>query len=67
MSLVWWKLSLPAEDDELSVPHYYPVRDFVEHEAAESCVCGPVAVVDEADGGVVAFRHHPLDESQEIA
>lgn len=70
MSVVWWRLTMPQDEDgELGVPHYFPVNDFIEHEVREACVCGPTAVVDEdeTDGGVVAFRHHPLDESQAVA
>ena len=47
--------------------HVLPVRDIVEHDASEGCICGPSLKVyphDSSHGYVWVYAHHSLDRRE---
>ena len=44
--------------------HTYPLRDAVQHEPSEDCVCGPTQALETCDHDepLWTYRHHPLTQ-----
>lgn len=63
----WWRVAMLKKTRDV---HVYPLRDLVEHEHTEDCICGPTAeAVKRSDGSIGwMYTHHSLDgrEKREV-
>lgn len=59
-NLQWWRVAMLKKTREV---HVHPLRDLVDHEYVEDCVCGPTPeAIKRSDGSVGwMYTHHSLD------
>ncbi len=57
--MLWRTTQVPSE----GAVHVHPLKDLVQHELTDDCVCGPRTELHKGSGkpDLYAFIHHALD------